>query len=113
METKVIQPTTGPSRQVISEANPDPAVRAWVHDQWMRDYLHARGMLWVLILRLITGMSGELIKTDETPNKEIPPDMLRIFQPGELDEILADVCSVNEQMKFYPRKKEKRRKARR
>jgi len=73
METKVIQPTTGPSRQVISEANPDPAVRAWVHDQWMRDYLHARGMLWVLILRLITGMSGELIKTDETPNKEIPP----------------------------------------
>jgi hypothetical protein len=48
METKQIQATTGPARQVISEANPDPIVRAWVQEQWLRDYLHAKGLLWDL-----------------------------------------------------------------
>ena len=46
MEKKVIAVTTGPTRQVISEGNPDPAVREWVREQWLRDYLFAKGMLW-------------------------------------------------------------------
>jgi hypothetical protein len=48
----------------------------------------------------------------KTKVKPIPADLIRVFDPGEVDDLIADLHDLGEQAKAYSKKKP-RKKARR